>query len=346
VDAGARWLGPLSDPLELIRAAGAGHRFPSGRTGLEPTDFAVHGGEIVALIGPNGSGKTTLLRLLAGDLEPATGRVVVNTAVRRGWAPDEAVHVDELSGRANALLHARAWGAPAAAVDALLAAFGLAADADVPAREYSFGMRRKLALVQALVHEPALLLLDEPAVGLDPSAVNVLIERMRGRAATAGSVVFGTNDLAVATVATRIAFLHRGRIVVDAPPSELMRAVAGHTRIEVLLDALPARAPVFPGHVSAVAIDIGYVIETQAGSADLPPICDAVVRSGARIRDIRVREPGLADAFLRFTGAALGPEPAPRGTAVEDAGPTADHARHAHEVSGAAGGRRRGPRWR
>jgi len=260
---------------------------------------------MVALIGPNGSGKSTLLRLLAGDLEPTSGRIDVNTAVRRGWAPDEAVHVDELSGRSNAMLHARAWRAPPGAVTTWLEAFGLAADADVPAGEYSFGMRRKLVLVQALAHEPTLLLLDEPTVGLDPAAVAVLVDRLRACARRSGAVVFATNDLAVATVATRILFLHRGCIVADGSPAALMRAVAGRTRIDIVVDALAVTAPVFPEHVQALAVEGGYAIDTEGGSADLPAICEAVVRSGARIRDVRVREPGLADAFLHFTGDAL-----------------------------------------
>jgi ABC-2 type transport system ATP-binding protein len=312
VAARARRLGPLSAGEELLRADGAGCRFRRGRIGLEPTDLTVRAGEIVALLGPNGAGKTTLLRLLARDLLPGSGSIQHGTAVTIGFAADESVHVDELSGRANARCFARAHGAADAEADAWLAQFGLQADAHVPAGEYSFGMRRKLMLVEALAHSPAVLLLDEPTLGLDPAATGTLAATLQAHAAKGGATVFATNDLAAATLATRIVFLHHGRMVADAPPAELMRGVAGKTRIEVALEGPPVTLPDFADDIRVAGVDgAGCTFETTRASA-LPEICAALLQAGAHIRSVRVREPDLGDAFRQLTGEDLrtGVEPA------------------------------------
>ncbi len=233
----------MTQASPLVSLTRASFRFASGRDALHDIDLTVHAGETLALLGPNGSGKSTLLRILAGDLAPSRGarhRIAGDDAApalrRFGYAPDEAAHFDELSGRENAVFFARANGAGPRAVDALLAAFGLAADAGVAAGEYSFGMRRKLALVEAMAHAPALLLLDEPTIGLDPAALLALTAELQSRTQAGAAVVLATNDAAAAALATRIVFLHRGRKVADSPAQALLRSVAGETRIDVELD--------------------------------------------------------------------------------------------------------------
>jgi ABC-2 type transport system ATP-binding protein len=173
----------------------------------------------------------------------------------------------------------------------------------------------------------------------------VLDDRVRAFARTGAAIVIGTNDLAAAaSLATRIVFLNRGRVVANGSPAELMRAVAGDTHIDITLDALPAAPPAFPERVRATVVAHGYAVATAGGSGDLPAICDALVRAGARIRDLRVREPGLSEAFLHFAGDSLNSGPA--------AGRDGNHAR---EITDSGAGqapdsnverRRRRPPWR
>lgn len=298
------------EPLAL-RVRGLEHRYASGRVALAGIDLDVIAGESVALMGPNGSGKTTLLRILAGDLRPTSGDLrrggdaAIPPRLITGYAPDEAIHFDELTGRENACLFARAYGARDVAAEQMLERFGLLPDAGLPAAEYSFGMRRRLLLVEALAHAPQLLFLDEPTVGLDPAAAETLATELLNLRERGGIVVFATNDTAAATLAGRILFLHHGRKVADGTPAELLRSVEGTTRIEVELEAAGAAVPAFGDDVSATRTSRGYVFETGNGTAPLPGICGALVAANARIRAVHVREPGFADVFRRLTGEDL-----------------------------------------
>jgi ABC-type multidrug transport system ATPase subunit len=295
----------------LVAAHGLAVRYGRGETVLHDVDLAVESGQIVALLGPNGSGKSSLLRALSGDLVPSRGSV--HRAAPYGYAADDAVHVDALTVRTNAEWFARACGgAPAVtALPPLLAAFGLDPWQARPAGELSFGGRRKLALVQALAHEPPLVLLDEPTVGLDPDAVLALLDRLRATATAGGAVVFAANDLARAgEVATRVVFLRAGRIVADAPPDALLRQVRGTVRFEIDL-AGEAPPVLFDDDVEAAAVAGGFVLDA-ASTAALPGVCRALEDAGARILAIRVHEVDLTDAWRAITGDAWQVEPVDR----------------------------------
>jgi ABC-2 type transport system ATP-binding protein len=296
----------------VIHARDLGYTFASGRSGIASIDLEVQTGELLALVGPNGSGKTTLLRLLAGDLKPTRGTLSVNAQTpssrasqsQIGFASAQPVHFTELTGRENAEFFARAYRAGDDAVHRHLIAFSLFQDGNVPVGEYSFGMQRKLMLVEALAHGPALLLLDEPTIGLDPPAIAAVTSELQDRARAGSTVVMGTNDVHTAMLASRVLFLHRGKKVADAAPGELLRSVAGVARIDVSLASPPERAPVFPSGVTALHAAEGYSVEA-ADAAALPDVCAALLRAGARIREVRVREPDLADVFRTLTGEAL-----------------------------------------
>lgn len=303
-----------------MRARDLSYRYPSGRRGVEGVDLDVAPGEVVALLGPNGSGKTTLLRLLATDLRPGGGTLEIlgrepgrrPEPLRRrlGIADDVPVHLDVLPGRSGVTFFGRASGVPRAEAerraDALLGRLGLTEDAGAPAGSYSHGMRRKLLLAQALVHEPDLLLLDEPTLGLDLPSLQVLRELVAERAAAGAAVVMATNDLPfVEGVADRVVFLHRGRKVADAPPSELLARLEGRTTLDVRLDGpLPPDLDL-PADVSAHPRPRGLTLESGSGARVLPDVCRALLDAGAALREVRVRQPDLGDVFVALTGDAL-----------------------------------------
>lgn len=312
------------------------HVHASGRIGLDGVDLAVAAGERVVLLGPNGSGKTTLLRVLSTALRPDGGALRLldrpvppaTPSLRRrlGVLPDRPAHLEALTARENAHLFARARGLAAAdardRVEALLDRFELSGVADVAVGAFSLGMRRRLALVEAFVHEPELLLLDEPSLGLDPSGVDALVvlleERTAESAGTAGSaVIVALNDPVVAArLATRVVMLDEGRVVVDAPPSRLLAELGGGSRCTVEVEGsrdVASRALARLEESGDVIAEGGrdrLQLRLPAGTTRLPAVVTALVEAGVGIRSLRVREADLSDVFRSRTGRAL-EEPPP-----------------------------------
>ena len=190
----------------LLSARGLTRRFGAA-TALDGVDLEVRRGEPVALFGVNGAGKTTLLRILAGGLRPTKGTLVVDGVDARaggrslrgriGLLSHQTLLYDDLTARENLLFFAALHGvsdAPAAAADGL-ERVGLASRADDPVRALSRGMQQRVALARALLHGPALLLLDEPATGLDARSSEGLRTALRDAGARGATWVLATHDV-------------------------------------------------------------------------------------------------------------------------------------------------------
>jgi ABC-2 type transport system ATP-binding protein len=220
----------LTPASPLLAARGTGRRF--GQTSaLEPVELEIWDGDAVALVGPNGAGKSTLLALLAGALEPSTGRIERRKGVRVGWAPQRPAQYGRLSARENLELFARLEGEadPHAAAERLLDAFDLPGAA-APSANLSVGNRQRLNLAISLLGSPDVLLLDEPTAALDPEQRRRLWERAAALRAAGGAIVFATQNLdEVERMADRVAALREGRLVFAGPASEYDRS-----RVETL----------------------------------------------------------------------------------------------------------------
>jgi len=283
----------------------------------------VAAGEIIGLLGPNGSGKSTLLKSVAGLLRSTAGRLrllgqevpPIPAHVRRrlGVLFDTAVHFDDLTGWENALFFARAYGVPAEEMQdrlcPLCERFGLADRIHDLIGDYSFGMRRKLALVQALAHEPDLLLLDEPGVGLDYAARAALAQTLRERAAKGATVLLATNDVAEAEqLCDRVTFLHQGYIVASEPPAILLARLDRNQEI-VLRLASPINLrtlQMLPDVMTVSAsADATVHILSRNGTTDIAEIVGAVTGAGGRVLALNVQPPTLGDVFLALTGKRL-----------------------------------------
>jgi len=212
----------LSAPAVGVRASGLTHRYGRLRTGVDQLSFAFDGPGLIAVTGPNGSGKSTLLRILAGLLRPSAGTTTVSLdgrelprALRRthaGFASPELSFYDELSGEENLAFAAEARGtpAPARAARAALERVGLARRGHDRVAGYSSGMKQRLRLAFALLHEPPLLLLDEPASHLDEEG-RAAAERVARETAARGLVFIATNDPEEVRLAgQRLALMARG----------------------------------------------------------------------------------------------------------------------------------------
>ena len=219
------------------------------REALRGVSVAVARGEFVALLGPNGAGKSTLFQLLTGLFNADGGRIAVcghdirddpvGALAGIGVVFQQATLDLDLSVEANLKFHARLHGLgkrhARARIDDALARVGLAGRASDPVRELSGGNRRKVELARALVHEPAVLLMDEATVGLDPASRRQLLDevlRLRGRGV---AVLWATHLVDEAEAADRVVVLHLGRVLADGPPDALVRAAGTATLAEAFL---------------------------------------------------------------------------------------------------------------
>lgn len=217
-----------SEP-DLLRARGLTRRHPNG-LGVFDVSLVLGRGESLCLLGPNGSGKTTLLRLLATLDRPTAGEVSWfgtrdrrSPRVRRrlGVLLDRPIHFEALSGWQNASFFAAQYGierrAAAGRLEELFAWAGIGHARGLPVREYSLGMRRRLALVEAMIHDPVLLLLDEPTLALDEQGEIDLVGRLRDLCAGGAAVLVATNDPVLpAALGGRRLRLERG-LVTESP---------------------------------------------------------------------------------------------------------------------------------
>jgi heme exporter protein A len=202
----------------LVRAFG-------GRRAVDGVSLALQRGDCLALFGPNGAGKTTLLRLLAGLLAPSSGRCLVGgVALREGRAARAQVGLishasmlyGALSARENLEFSARMYGLarPAEAAMRALAAMRVAERADAPVRALSRGLQQRVSIARAIVHEPLLLLCDEPYTGLDEVGSAALTTALRERRESGAALLLVTHNLAEGlALATHAAIMRRGRFV-------------------------------------------------------------------------------------------------------------------------------------
>ena len=318
---GAEAAAPEAPAAAAVEARGVVRRHRGGR-GVGPVDLRVAAGEVVVLMGPNGAGKTTLLRLLATLDRAQQGALRWRGAgaarARRslGLCLDSAAEEPTLSGLQAAHFWCRQWigdGARAREMcEDALRRFGLSAVRDEPVGAYSYGMRRRLALVEALAHRPSLALLDEPTAGLDPAGVAALQDELRRRSAAGAATVVASNDPGFAAAAAhRVAFLNDGLLLRCAPPAELLDAVAG-ARVAELALAAPLDRPTHDAlraiaGVEAVEAHPGGATVAFTDQAALPRIVAVADQPGGRLR---LHEPDLAEAFRQLTGERLSEEEA------------------------------------
>jgi ABC-2 type transport system ATP-binding protein len=307
----------------LLDVRGARRRVGERQT-LAGVDLATRPGELVALLGPNGAGKTTLLRAIAGRVALDAGEIRVggdppgSPAARRrtGLVPQSIALYPQLGVRANLEIFGRLAGVAGAALQAAVAEAldwtGLAPRAGDALRELSGGMQRRVNIAAGTLHAPALLLLDEPSVGLDPGAraeVHEVLHRLRARAM---GMLLTTHDLdEAAALADRVAIMKDGQVIRLGTPRELVAEVFGDRR------ELSVRLAAEPGPDARRALAAAGLLPTAAARAWTGAVTDdleglgavraALQAAGIGLEALQVREAGLHGVFLRLTGQELDP---------------------------------------
>jgi ABC-2 type transport system ATP-binding protein len=219
-----------------IETNGLTRRF-GDHVAVDHLDLAIPRGHVYGFLGPNGAGKTTTMRMLTTLLPPTEGEATIvgvpldeRDAVTRhiGYLPEEPPVYEELSGREQlsyvAFLHDIPDDVAGDRIDALLARLDMTDDADRRIATYSKGMRQKVGLIQALLHEPAVLFLDEPTSGLDPRAARTVLNVLDELVDDETTVFLSTHILSVVDeLADTIGVLHEGRLVAEGSPADLTR---------------------------------------------------------------------------------------------------------------------------
>jgi ABC-type multidrug transport system ATPase subunit len=246
----------MSNDTALVDASGLGKRF-GDKMALDALSFSIPQGQICGLLGPNGAGKTTLFRLLMGILKATDGSLRVDgldafadrVALKRliGFLPDEPIFYSYLSGRETLSLSAAMHGLdPAATLERagpMIARMRLADDLDAFAEDYSRGMKKKLGLMLALLHQPKLLVLDEPTNGLDVESTHLFYDLIGDLAAGGTTIVFSTHLMDhVARLCSHAVIINQGALVAAGSLANL-RTVYGPADLEDVFLRLTARPP-------------------------------------------------------------------------------------------------------
>ncbi len=290
---------------------------------LDGLSFKARRGTIFALLGPNGAGKSTAVKVLTTLTQPDEGRAAVAALdvveqpdkVRRTiGVVSQGTGVDiQATGRENLRLQGQLYGMRGRPLEErasqLLERFGLAEAADRIARGYSGGMRRRLDIAMALVHDPQVLFLDEPTTGLDPEVRADMWEQIAALAANQDkTVLLTTHYLEEADqLAAHLSIVDRGKVVAEGTPEELkseLRGDAIHVElVEVVTNGTVHDALNEIVGVREVAVD-GRALRARAedGGRAVPAVLQALEAHGIAVAAVRVARPSLDDVYLRYTG--------------------------------------------
>jgi len=294
------------------------------RTVVDGVGFAIAAGETFGLLGPNGAGKTTTISMLCGLLVPDEGQVqvagrpltagAVEAKAAIGLVPQDIALYPDLSARENLAFFGRLQGMAkdrlTRRIAEVLDTVGLADRADDRVESYSGGMKRRANIAAGLLHEPKLLVLDEPTVGVDPQSRNAILESIEVLGGHGLSVLYTTHYMEEAErLCDRVGIIDEGRLVAEGTRRELLERIDEHTRIRVEASGdLVALADACRGLdlVHGATPGDGVVeLLAEDGGRVLVGVVEAAERLGVQVGSIEVVEPDLEAVFLHLTGKAL-----------------------------------------
>ena len=317
--------GPTAAPATptALTAKGLGRRF-GDRWAVRGVDLEVQRGEVLGLLGPNGAGKTTTVRLLTALIEPSKGTAAVDGFDVREQADDVRARVgiltetpglyDKLSATANLDFFGRLYGLDATQraerIERYLRLFDLWDRREDVAGTFSKGMKQKLAIARALLHDPSVVFLDEPTAALDPEAAFVVREAIETLRRAGRTIVLATHNLDEADrLCDRIAYVRGGLLRIDSPAA--LRGSIGSHGLTIRLTATPSEGQLaavgsVPGVGSATSNDGVLRVAADAPESIAPAVVRALVGAGGDIVEVRVERVSLERIYFDVMGVSPG----------------------------------------
>ena len=314
-------------PDYAIEARGLFKTYPSTRAtpamaALKGVDLAVPRGSIFGLLGPNGAGKSTFINILAGLTRKSEGKVTIwgrdiderprDAKAAIGVVPQEIAADVFFTPRESLEVQAGLYGVPKAErrTDVLLAALGLTDKADAYVRQLSGGMKRRLMVAKAMVHNPPVLVLDEPTAGVDVELRRQLWGYVEALNQLGVTIVLTTHYLEEAeALCDTIAIVNRGQVVAYEPTAQLLRRLDTRTVVVTPEETL-AKAPEIGDFDSRLRANGDLAVVFKTAGASVEQVLSQVRAAGVRIKDLRTEDPDLEDVFVSLTYAA--PDAAPQ----------------------------------
>lgn len=305
-------------PVNAIEVRGlektyAGSKKAPPKVALKGVDLAIPRGSMFGLLGPNGAGKSTLINILAGVVNKTAGKASIwgrdiderprDARAALGVVPQEIVADVFFTPREALEVQAGFYGVPAneRRSDELLAALGLSDKANAYVRALSGGMKRRLMVAKALVHNPPVLILDEPTAGVDVELRRQLWEYVRKINAEGVTILLTTHYLEEAQeLCDTIAIMNRGEVVACEPTPQLLRRLDTRN-VVVTPEGDLAAPPVLQGFEVAARANGAFAVTYRKGQSSVEQVLAAVRAAGVTIADITTEDPDLEDVFVALT---------------------------------------------
>jgi linearmycin/streptolysin S transport system ATP-binding protein len=294
------------------------------RVAVDGVGFTIAAGETYGLLGPNGAGKTTTISMVCGLLRRDAGTVMlqgreldtgsVEVKADVGFVPQEIAIYPDLTARENLRFFGRLYGLSGAdldgRIDRLLETLGLADRGNERTDAFSGGMKRRLNIGLGMLNDPAVLVLDEPTVGVDPQSRNAILDAVEALAAEGMAVLYTTHYMEEAErLCDRVGILDEGELKAEGTLRELTSLVGEHDRLRIAargdLAAAAEAVGTVPGVAEAVPREGGLDVLAEDARASLAEIVRAIDGVGVGIASMEVEEPNLEAVFLHLTGKAL-----------------------------------------
>lgn len=296
----------------------------NGTQAIDGVSFQISRGEVFGLLGPNGAGKTTLISVLTGLLKPSQGNVIIDgqrlqknrlkVQTKIGFVPQELALYPTLSARDNLLFYGRIYGLKGKhlreRVASVLELVGLTERANDDIETYSGGMKRRINMAVGLLHEPELLFLDEPTVGVDPQSRNAIYESVQALNQAGMTIVYTTHYMEAAErLCHRVAIMDEGKFIALDTPQALIRSLGGGIVLLALhaghFPVLIERGEKIPAVKRITHEDGKLVIHAHRVQHALVGVLGITSEIGARVKSVEVLEPNLESVFLQMTGKKL-----------------------------------------